>query len=344
MDEIISINDLVAGYDSKKRDLFRYGPVTTKIKPGDMTVIVGRNGIGKSSLLRTISALQEPLSGMVSYYGTDARDYSRHKLSMTISFVSTEQTGLGNMKVMEMVALGRYPYTNWLGSLDDNDRRMVHEAMRQTGISKIQDKFVYQLSDGERQKSMIARALAQDTPVIILDEPTAFLDLPSRHDILRMLGDLTLHSGKTILFSTHDLDIAMQEADRIWLMTDSGIYEGAPEDLLINELFSKLFMDSSFYYDRETDVFRLKREMKGDIYLCGNSDYFYYTVRAMERSGFLRSNNESSKMVLTVKNQDAGCSMAGSGMGSGVIWHLRTGDNDIRFSDLYSLSRYLKRL
>ena len=192
------------------------------LMPGELTCLIGRNGTGKSTLLRTLAGFQPLLAGSICF-GTattfDSRHPAdRHKLAKLISVVLTDRLALGNMSVREVVALGRTPYTNFWGTLSSADQKAVSTALRLTGISLLQDRPVQSLSDGERQKVFIAKALAQETPVILLDEPTAFLDFQSRTETLDLLLQLAHEQRKTILLSTHDLELALRKADRIWYM------------------------------------------------------------------------------------------------------------------------------
>ncbi|MBN2481612.1 MAG: ABC transporter ATP-binding protein [Bacteroidales bacterium] len=329
---IIDLKDLMIGYRTRGvQNAFTYGPINLSIHSGDLIALIGRNGIGKSSLLRTITRLQNPVGGNILLLGKDDFSYNRAELAKIISFVSTEIVGVQNLQVYEMVSLGRSPYTNWLGKLEHFDHSSIQSAIDMAQIRHLTAKFIYQLSDGERQKVMIARALAQDTPVIIMDEPTAFLDLPSRYEILRLMNELSGQAGKTILFSTHDLDIAMHEADIIWLMLNEGIAEGAPEDLLFRQQFHKLFLNSPLEYDQQSDGFRLKKEIHKTIGLQGPEEYVFYTEKALKRIGFqVNGTNEDMIRVEVVSE------------GSGIIWILEAGIETRKFKSIYELTYYLK--
>jgi iron complex transport system ATP-binding protein len=231
---------------------------------------------------------------------------------------------------MELVSMGRFPYTGWLGKLDQSDKKAIHDAVEQTGITHLLAKSLHELSDGERQKVMIARALAQDTPVIILDEPTAFLDLPSRYEILRILNDLTVNNNKTVLFSTHDLSIALDVADKIWLMAENEIFEGAPEDLLISKVFRKLFLNSPAEFDPASSTFRFSREMHKMVEIRGVKKYNLLTRRAMERIGIGMTENESETIVEIAEQQGK------------PVWHLRSAEYDMDFYSIYNLVAHLK--
>jgi iron complex transport system ATP-binding protein len=332
---MIKLENLHIGYfhaPMKKKNTV-YGPINIEIKPAEMIGIIGRNGIGKSTLLRTIAGLQSQLSGKVIIDGIESTRIAKKDLSKLISYVSTEAINVQNLRVMELVAMGRFPHTGWFGKLTSDDLRAIHEAIEHTGVMHLAQKSVYQLSDGERQKVMIARALAQNTPVIILDEPTAFLDLPARHEILRLLNDLTHRNNKTIVFSTHDLSIAMDEADKLWLMTDEGVFEGAPEDLLINQLFRKLFINSLVEFDPDTSSFRFKRELNKFVRIHGEKTYCLLTIKALERIGYQAVEDDMTEFDISVRTID-----------NVPVWCLKKEGTDTCFNSIYELTSHLKNV
>lgn len=206
--------------------------INATLKSGELTCLLGANGAGKSTLLRTISAFQPALSGAITIGDKQIDRIEARERAKLIGVVLTERTNLQNMTVTELVAMGRAPYTGFWGSLSKEDDTIVSDAISQVGISDLALRMVHTLSDGERQKTMIAKALAQQTPVIFLDEPTAFLDYPSKVETMQLLRRLCHESGKTILLSTHDIEIALQMADNLWLMEKGkGISIGAPKQL-----------------------------------------------------------------------------------------------------------------
>ena len=196
--------------------------VNVEIRDGDVISVIGPSGTGKSTLLRTLSAFQPPLSGEIFIDNDSPIPLSAltdKQLSRLIGVVLTEKPDVQNMTVFELVGLGRSPYTGFWGRLNEDDKEVVKESLRLVGIESLQDRLIQTLSDGERQKTMIAKALAQQTPVIYLDEPTAFLDYPSKVEMLTLLRHLARETGKTIFLSTHDMELALQIADELWLMT-----------------------------------------------------------------------------------------------------------------------------
>jgi iron complex transport system ATP-binding protein len=315
------------------KEIVVFGPVNVEINHAEMVGIIGRNGIGKSTLLRTIAGFHPQLKGKVFVDGIENSRIPAKDMARLVSFVSTESIGLQHIRVNELVAMGRFPYTGWLGKLSEADLRIVHEAVELTGVAHLMQKSMHELSDGERQKVMIARALAQDTPVIILDEPTAFLDLPARYDILRILNDLTIIHNKTILFTTHDLAIAMDVADKLWIMAEGDLYEGAPEDLLINKVFHKLFVNSPAEFDAKTSSFRFRREFKKEVAIHGEKKYKSLTKKAMERIGFRTNNDGTTKCEITIDE------MEGS-----PNWQLYYNETYQNFDSIYALATYLKNM
>ena len=247
----IILSDLSIGYKTKGSVRIVASGVNGTIHSGELTCLMGENGIGKSTLLRTLSGFQPPLSGSIklksqssnlnsqssnlnSQYSNlkSLEDYSPKELAQTIGVVLTEKPDVGLMTARELVAMGRSPYTGFWGRLSASDDEAVNDAIAQVGIPHLADRQVGTLSDGERQKVMIAKALAQQTDIIFLDEPTAFLDYPSKVDMLLLLRRISHEASKTIFLSTHDLELTLQAADTIWLMTRSeGLLMGTPREL-----------------------------------------------------------------------------------------------------------------
>ena len=229
MEMTVSLTDLSIGY--KERRIVAKG-LTAGIRSGELTCLLGENGVGKSTLLRTLAGFQPRLDGSICIEGQPLEKFSDKELARKIGVVLTEKPDVGQMTAYELVAMGRAPYTGFWGALDDDDRRVVDEAIRQVGIEELKTRLVNTLSDGERQKVMIAKALAQQTPVIYLDEPTAFLDYPSKVEMLLLLKRISRESGKTVFLSTHDVELALQVADTLWLMLREGSLKiGTPHEL-----------------------------------------------------------------------------------------------------------------
>ncbi len=226
---MIELKNLTIGYQQKNNEKVVASDINATLHSGRLTCLIGANGIGKSTLLRTLSAFQPPLAGEITIQNPShapilisAHPMTRSQekvLSRLIGVVLTEKPDVQNMTVFELVGLGRSPYTGFWGRLNNDDKQIVTESLQLVGIESLKDRLIQTLSDGERQKTMIAKALAQQTPVIYLDEPTAFLDYPSKVEMLTLLRRLARETEKTIFLSTHDMELALQIADELWLMT-----------------------------------------------------------------------------------------------------------------------------
>jgi len=305
--------------------------LSLQVKTGEIIALVGRNGCGKSTLLRTIARMQSPLNGTILIGGKDSKSIARLDFAKILSYVSTEIVDIPYVRVSELVSLGRYPHTNWIGSFSGPDKAAVNNAIELAGIGHLRNKIMHELSDGERQKTMIARALAQDTRILILDEPTAFLDLPNRYELLRLLNQLAHEMGKTVLYSTHDLSIALNESDKLWLMASGNVIEGAPEDLIISKGFHKLFENSDLYFDMNAADFRLRRKYTGHIRVEGDPELILWTSRALERIGIkTRDADTGSAHIIAAYQQGS------------PVWSLNQNEQLQTFSSVYDLLSFLK--
>ena len=217
--ETVVLKHLSIGYKTKQSVRTVASDISATIRRGELTCLLGENGVGKSTLLRTLSVFQPKLDGTILLQDRPLESYSDRELARTVGVVLTEKPDVQQMTVYDLVAMGRSPYTGFWGRLDHTDREVIGEAISQVGIGALRHRQVTTLSDGERQKVMIAKALAQQTPVIYLDEPTAFLDYPSKVDMLLLLRRICREAQKTVFLSTHDLELALQVADTVWLMS-----------------------------------------------------------------------------------------------------------------------------
>ena len=227
------LKDLVIGYNTRAGQRRVTAPLSVKLPEGRLICLVGRNGVGKSTLLRSLSGLQSPLSGDVLLGGSSIASYSHKALARLVSVVTTRDVPVPSMSSWEVVALGRSPYTQFWGQLSPADKEIVDRSIDITGISPLASRRVGSLSDGERQKVMIAKAIAQETPVILLDEPTAFLDYPSKVSTLSLLSRLAREMGRTILVSTHDVEHALRLSDEVLLLQKEGLYKVLRRDALV---------------------------------------------------------------------------------------------------------------
>jgi iron complex transport system ATP-binding protein len=255
---ILFAQHLSIGYKAKKKAIAIAEGIDIQLKPGSLTALIGANGIGKSTLLRTLTGIQPPLAGSVLLNNRPVNEYTPPQLARQLALVLTEALPPGNLTVYDLAALGRQPYTNWLGSLSAEDKAIINNALEATGIGHLAHKKHFELSDGQLQKALIARALAQDTPLIVLDEPTTHLDLPNKVALLQLLKKLALEQGKCILYSTHDLDLALQLSDEVIIMKKERITQGTPQQLIDNKSLDCLFEEQSVIFDYNAKTFRAK--------------------------------------------------------------------------------------
>jgi len=261
--------------------------------PGEVVCLIGPNGAGKSTLLRTLTGLQPPLAGKVFIHDQDLATLSPLELARNVSVVLTERVNVGMFSVFALASLGRYPYTDWMGKLSPEDFKIITWALRSVGAEELTSRNVNELSDGERQKVLVARALAQQPHVMILDEPTAFLDLPRRVEMMSLLRQLSRDTGTAILLSTHDLELALRTADRIWLMpTGEQIQVGAPEDLVLSGALERAFRNNGVEFDKQHGAFMITRPEYAHVTLQGEGVQALWTQKALEREGFLVNKHE----------------------------------------------------
>ncbi len=252
---ILQASNLSIGYTSKKAKNVIASNIDLSLEKGKLIALIGANGIGKSTLLRTITGIQKPLSGTVSLNEKNIDELDFLSLAQNLSVVLTEKLPPSNLTVWELIALGRQPYTNWIGTLTDNDIAKINEAIELTQIGHLTQKRHYEISDGQLQIVLIARALAQDTPLIILDEPTTHLDLLHKVVLFKLLKKLTQETGKCILFSTHDIDMAIQLSDEMIIMTPENTIQDQPCNLIMKGSFNTLFKDEHIVFDSEKGKF-----------------------------------------------------------------------------------------
>ena len=252
---ILTTSNLCVGYSSKKENKTIASNINLTLKKGELIALIGANGIGKSTLLRTLIGIQPPLSGNIILNGKNITNYDSISFAQNLSIVLTEKLPPSNLTVFEIIALGRQPYTNWLGNLSDIDIFKINEAMKLTQISSLAEKKHYEISDGQLQNVLVARALAQDTPLIILDEPTTHLDLLHKVSLFKLLKKLAKETNKFILFSTHDIDMAIQISDEMIIMTDESVVQDQPCNFISKGNFNSLFKDDHIAFDSEKGKF-----------------------------------------------------------------------------------------
>lgn len=302
--ETIKVVDMETGYRTTGRTTVITSGVTASLYSGELTCLLGPNGAGKSTLLKTLTAFLPPIKGKIIIEQKSLSDYSDAELSKVIGVVLTEKLSLTNMSVEELVGLGRSPYTGFWGHMNDNDRRVVEESISLVGIENLAGRMIQTLSDGERQKVMIAKALAQETPVIFLDEPTAFLDYPSKVEIMQLLQRLAREKNKTVFLSTHDLELALQIADKVWLLDKfHGVTIGTPEDLALDGEMSRYFHREGVVFDRESGLFKICHKKDKAVRLIGEGARCNMVEKALARQGIESGSDFCSEIVIKVKEK-----------------------------------------
>ena len=300
MESTVVINGLTIGYGKK----VVANNINASIQKGELTCLLGANGVGKSTLLKTLSGFLGKLDGNISILGKEMDTYSPKELSTTLGVVLTDKCEVRNMSVREIVGMGRSPYTSFWGALSKEDYKIVDQAIEMIGITHLSGRMVHTLSDGERQKAMIAKSLAQQTPIIILDEPTAFLDFPSKVEIMQLLHKLTREAGKTIFLSTHDMELALQIADKIWIMDKTcGFAIGTPEDLAISGDLEAFFIRKGIAFDPNSGLFKVENGLHKTICLQGKHGIRHNMVKkALHRNGIgtIKAPTDETDITVTI--------------------------------------------
>lgn len=255
---IVETKNLTIGYFSKKEKKPICEGIRLHIQQGELIGLIGANGVGKSTLLRTLCKMQPPLEGEIFVDGISLEKYNPKMLSQKISVVLTEKPVSANLTVEELVALGRQPYTNWIGTLLEEDKTKVEQALHATQTVALRNQKTYELSDGQLQSVLIARALAQDTPLILLDEPTTHLDIQNRIRVLMLLKKLVSQEGKTILFSSHEVELALQVCDKIIVLQQKDSFMDTPENLINNGRMNDLFSEEFLRFDTRQKRFLIQ--------------------------------------------------------------------------------------
>ena len=314
---ILYTSGLTIGYKTRRSTLTLEKNLNVKIHNGELVCLIGPNGCGKSTLMRTIAGLQKPLNGEAYISEVDVKKIKPHQYARLLSLVLTDKINVGAMTVMDIVSIGRYPYTNYFAKLKAKDHVMIQRALESVHLGDYKYRFFNELSDGEKQRVLIAKALAQDTPLIMLDEPTAHLDLPNRVEIMNILKRLVKETNKAILLSTHELDLALQTADTIWLMNqDEDLKSGAPEDLVLSGMFERVFKSNAFHFDKLSGAFKVVHPAKGKISLSGTDIQSTWTRRALEREGYqvvadpnssIKVHYENDQWLLNIQNSTFRC-------------------------------------
>ena len=299
---VIQGKDLCIGYRTGKKEKIVHEHLNFELQTGELTCLLGANGAGKSTLLRTLSASQPSLGGELLMLGKPVAEYTEKERSRTIGVVLTDKTFAGGLSVYELIALGRQPHTGFFGRLNKDDRRIVEEAMENVGIAHKARSYTAELSDGERQKVMIAKALVQECPLILLDEPTAFLDVVSRIEIMHLLHRLATEQQKAILLSTHDIEQALVLSDRLWLLSrENGLQCGVTEDIILSHRMENLFPHKNISFDYDHGVYYPTvcghREVQIE---CADKTLLHWTMNALNRHGYQCVTHECDTKLLAL--------------------------------------------
>ncbi len=323
--------DLAVGYRTRRQRRAVLERVNLSVSAGELVCLLGPNGIGKSTLLRTLARMQPALWGRVELDGIDLRSIDQLALARRLGVVLTERVFVEALPVRRVVELGRYPYSNWFGRLTEADRRVVDWAIDAVGARHLAERDFSQLSDGERQRVMIARALAQEPVLLVLDEPTAFLDVPSRVELIGLLRQLTREAKLAVVISTHDLELALRTADRVWLVMPGGeLMTGAPEDVVLAGGIAQAFEGRHIRFHPEVRSFRLLTGDGGDAAVHGSGLRAALTAAVLEREGYA--------VVSTAPLEGGGLSVHADDAG----WRATIGDREIRGSDFASLAAFVR--
>ncbi len=338
----MATNALAVGYKSgrSKRTLVLQD-LDLELQRGEFVCMLGPNGAGKSTLLRTLGKMQPMLAGSVEIEGQSIGSLSRHVLAKLLSVVLTQRLTVGHLTAYELIGLGRYPYTGWAAGLTSQDHKIIQWAIGATRSNNLAARDISELSDGERQRVMIARALAQQPAVMLLDEPTAFLDLPTRVEITGLLKRLTRETGLAVLLSTHDLDLALRSADTLWLITpDHKVERGAPEDLILRGELQSTFASSELYFDSDIGGFRPRTPATGNALLIADGLAGRWMRRALEREGFrvLDSPLAGEEIDVEIVADDS------DETSTSTSWRLKMSGLERHFSDIGPLIAQITRL
>lgn len=298
-DRMIQARDLTIGYRQGRKVKKVHTGLSFTLRQGELTCLLGPNGAGKSTLLRTLGGTQSPLSGGIFLEERSLTTYTEKEISRQIGLVLTDRTMAGGLTVFDLVALGRHPHTGFFGRLQKKDEEIVYQSLEAVGMVFKAKSYVAELSDGERQKVLISKALAQECPLLLLDEPTAFLDVVSRIEIMDLLHELAVKKGKTVLLSTHDLEQALLLADRLWLLSrEKGLVCGTTEDLVFSGEINQFFARNEIIFDRKNGNFRPQKREGRKMTVKAEGELLFWTQNALVRNGF--QVEEKARWVLEV--------------------------------------------
>jgi len=331
MKALMETRKLSIGYSLDKGTKVLGKAIDLKLTKGSFIALLGPNGSGKSTLIKTLSGLLKSLAGDVFVDGVNLNDIAKTQRAKKISVVLTDPISTPGLSVYDVVSLGRFPYTNWLGKLTTKDEEIIDNSLQLVDMQSFANRALQTLSDGEKQRVMIAKALAQQSEIVILDEPTAHLDLINRVEIMKLLRKLAHEQNRAILISTHELDLAMQSADMLWLMrADKQISVGAPEDLILNQSMQDVFAQSSVDFDHITGMFKIKHEIKTEMHFSSDNDQIaLWTKKALEKIGVALIEDSSIANKIQYQSQSG-------------LWKISVDGEEESFSSLGELTDFLK--
>ncbi len=328
---VLDIEDLSIGYyGSNKRFEILQKDLNLSLSKGDFVCLIGPNGCGKSTFIRSIASLQRPIKGKVIINGRDIKTLDHRARNEFYSVVLTDRTAVNSITVAEIVSLGRYQSSSWLGSLCEKDKSKINWAISQVDLVGFENRMYGTLSDGEKQRAYIAKALASDAPIMLLDEPTAHLDVPNRAGIMFLLQRLTSELGYSIILSTHDLDLAFKMADEIWLMHPAkGVMTGTPEELLHSGYLNDFFGKNKLRFNKHTGTYSIYRKNKIPASIEGDGSHYEITLQALHRLGYTYESNEDPVVKISVGDQK---------------WTLYFHENILQFQNFSEMCRSLKTM
>jgi len=322
------------GYRSRKALHIVLDDLNVSVRAGELVCLLGPNGIGKSTLLRTLAKIQAPLGGKVELGGADLQSLNQMDLARRLGVVLTERAAVGALPAYRLVELGRYPHLGWFGTLSARDHEVVQWAIESVRVQHLAMRDSTTLSDGERQRFMIARALAQEPLMLLLDEPTAFLDVPSRVELMGLLRYLAREENIAIVLSTHDLELALRMADTIWLVMPGGtLRAGAPEDVVLTGHVAEAFQSENICFHSGERTFRLVTGSRGRAVVRGNGLHASLAAAVLEREGF--------EVCVNGPTQDAAITVTLAADGS--AWEAVAGTRGNRGKTFSALAEFVRR-
>ena len=320
--QILELKDLAIGYE---KSIIKN--VNLEVQRGELIALIGLNGIGKSTLLKTIAGIIPKKSGEIFLQSKKLEKYSKQNTASIIGFSAVSQINTSNITVRDIVALGRIPYTSLLGNLSQKDNRIIDYAIKECGLKKIENKEITKISDGQKQRTFIARLIAQQTELLLFDEPTAFLDIEGKYKIVYLFQEIVREMNKSIIFSTHDLKIAIQTAHKIWLFYDNKIINAVPEDLILEGWFEKLFSHSNINFNNFTADFNVDYKITDSICLENKTTKIkkHWTIKALNKIGYDINTNANKKIIIHENH-----------------WILETSEYSKKFDSIHKLLKNLK--